>query len=264
VITIEQIGYNYLQNEQFRIDRPTGIPYYLLLLFITEVDIKLAGLTRTVRPYSMMLYEPGYPQDYGNPRTGFVNDWIHFSGDTAGSIIQRLGLPLHEPFFCGNSQEIRQTMRELEMEFRLREAFYEEHIDAQMTAFLIRLARWHKNQDRFSSDPDQVESHARLRSIRSRVLTAYDKPWSLSSMAAIAQLSRSRFCALYSHYFQTSPIRDLMAERFSVAHHLLSSTGLSVQEIAQKVGYDDLAQFSKQFKKTYGYAPSYLRQTRGI
>ena len=47
------------------------------------------------------------------------------------------------------------------------------------------------------------------------------------------------------------------------ANHLLAGTD-SVAEIAERVGYESDAAFSRAFKKAVGKAPSEWRKTRGV
>ncbi|MCW3090007.1 MAG: AraC family transcriptional regulator [Ferruginibacter sp.] len=50
-------------------------------------------------------------------------------------------------------------------------------------------------------------------------------------------------------------------ERLSLAHHLLSTRHLQVQEVALETGYDYLSHFSREFKKKFGYAPGKVKKT---
>jgi two-component system response regulator YesN len=48
--------------------------------------------------------------------------------------------------------------------------------------------------------------------------------------------------------------------RIKQAKHLLSTTSLTVREVAFAVGYDDPNYFSRLFKEYTGYSPSAWRQ----
>ena len=50
--------------------------------------------------------------------------------------------------------------------------------------------------------------------------------------------------------------------RMTVAANLLSTTDLSIEDIANKVGYNYSANFSKMFEKTYGKTPLKFRKTK--
>ena len=47
--------------------------------------------------------------------------------------------------------------------------------------------------------------------------------------------------------------------RLEFGCQLLESTNLSVAEISEKIGYQDLFYFSKKFKEAYGISPSHYR-----
>jgi AraC-like DNA-binding protein len=51
--------------------------------------------------------------------------------------------------------------------------------------------------------------------------------------------------------------------RMAQAVELLSSTDLPVKEVAHRVGYRDHSQFSKSFKRTYGFSPIHARARAG-
>ena len=57
-----------------------------------------------------------------------------------------------------------------------------------------------------------------------------------------------------------SPMQFVNLHRMRAAKRMLLTTQLSVQEIAQRVGIEDLSYFSKQFKKAYGETPREYRK----
>lgn len=95
-----------------------------------------------------------------------------------------------------------------------------------------------------------------LRKARSTILSHLEKDWSLENMAALLNLSSSRFSHIYTEIFHISPKKDLITERMNMACFLIQSHGYSISEVARKVGYDNLYHFSKQFKAVTGKAPS--------
>lgn len=84
-------------------------------------------------------------------------------------------------------------------------------------------------------------------------------PWSVQDLAAIAGMSRSVFAERFTRAFGEPPLRYLMRWRFAIAIELLSDGDLPVSEVAQAVGYESDAGFSRAFKAFYGHAPSSLR-----
>ena len=57
-----------------------------------------------------------------------------------------------------------------------------------------------------------------------------------------------------------TPKEYLVRIRLSRAADLLENSSCTVTETARSVGYDDVYNFSKIFKKKYGISPAYYRQ----
>lgn len=260
MFSLHYVGYNYVEDHKFLIDRPDGASDYLFLLFSTPVNIKIDGKTILTQPNAMILFEPKYPQYYTNPDGGFVNDWIHFDFDDTSIPPMLAALPLNRIFYIDSCDFVRDAIRELEREDKLEEVFYEENIHAQMTGLFIYLSRASLHQHNATANVYMNSLKQEFRELRSKVLTHYQHPWSTDEMASSVGLSRSRFCVLYKSFFNVSPKEDLLTERFKMAQHLLLTTHLSVEEVSLKVGYTNLYHFSKQFKSVTGHSPSHFRQ----
>ena len=75
------------------------------------------------------------------------------------------------------------------------------------------------------------------------------------SVAAQINISEVYLRKLFSKYRGLSPSRYLLRVRMKKANFYLSE-GYSVCETAQNVGYRDVYQFSRAYKKHFGYSPS--------
>ena len=82
----------------------------------------------------------------------------------------------------------------------------------------------------------------------------------LDELAGLAGMSRSHLCHRFRDYFGSSISRYVIRKRMSAAQRLLFEMDLRPGEIAEAVGYPDIYQFSKQFKKTFGLSPSQYRR----
>ena len=72
-------------------------------------------------------------------------------------------------------------------------------------------------------------------------------------------LSTSRVLHLFHEHFGFSPAQALKSRRMRRAMELLS-TFMTVKEIMDEVGLNDLSHFVRDFKRMYGLTPSQLRQ----
>jgi len=96
-----------------------------------------------------------------------------------------------------------------------------------------------------------------------RALTAlHESPardWTLESLAQAAALSRSAFAERFAQYVGQPPMQYLTHWRMQLATNYLRSGHESIAAIANRVGYDSEAAFSRAFKKVVGKPPSEWR-----
>lgn len=83
----------------------------------------------------------------------------------------------------------------------------------------------------------------------------YSKPITIQDLAVQLGIERRRFAYLFERYTGLSPIQYLTEIRIRRAKELLRS-GISVAEVAERVGYLDNFYFSRVFKKQTGMSPT--------
>jgi len=87
----------------------------------------------------------------------------------------------------------------------------------------------------------------------------YKEPITLETMAELFDCSVSYLTKLFKNRMNESPIRFLNGIRMEVSAKYLIQSDLSLQEIAELVGYPDAHTFSRSFKKSYGLPPVHFR-----
>jgi AraC-like DNA-binding protein len=86
--------------------------------------------------------------------------------------------------------------------------------------------------------------------------------WTLESLAHKVAMSRSAFAEHFNRFVGTPPMQYLTQWRMQIAANQLASTTDSVASIANRIGYDSEAAFSRAFKKLVGSPPSEWRRSR--
>lgn len=95
------------------------------------------------------------------------------------------------------------------------------------------------------------------------------RPWTVGELAREAALSRSTFFDRFRREVGISPMEYLLGWRMAIAKDLLRGDGVSVGEVAQRVGYSSSSTFSVAFARQVGaspttYARGHARAHRGV
>ena len=80
--------------------------------------------------------------------------------------------------------------------------------------------------------------------------------WTVGELAKAAALSRSTFFERFTRAVGVPPMEYVLAWRMEVAKELLRRDGLSVTEVAERVGYGSTSTFSVAFSRHVGEPPS--------
>lgn len=89
----------------------------------------------------------------------------------------------------------------------------------------------------------------------------YDHQITLNDLAKIAGIHPKYLCHKFSSEMGMPPMQAISQVRMEAAKKLLINTTLPVSEVAFRVGYMDIAHFSKRFKELFGISPKDFRKT---
>lgn len=84
-------------------------------------------------------------------------------------------------------------------------------------------------------------------------------PWTVASLAQTVNMSRSAFSAQFTKLVGQPAMSYLTRWRMQLAHSLICETPFPLVAIADRVGYDSEAAFSRAFKRMYGVPPGSIR-----
>jgi transcriptional regulator GlxA family with amidase domain len=82
----------------------------------------------------------------------------------------------------------------------------------------------------------------------------------VESLARAIGVSPRTLARRFFEVLQTTPGRWIQERRLETARALLEKTKLSVAEICYRVGYEDVASFSRLFSRSTGMAPGEFRR----
>lgn len=84
--------------------------------------------------------------------------------------------------------------------------------------------------------------------------------WTVSEMSREVGLSRSALADRFARLIGQAPMQYLATWRMQLAAQELRTTDASLIQVAEKVGYDSEAAFSRAFKRAHGIAPATWRR----
>jgi AraC-like DNA-binding protein len=88
-------------------------------------------------------------------------------------------------------------------------------------------------------------------------------PWSVEELGKQAGLSRSGLAERFTRLIGVSPMHYLADWRLLVAGQMLRDSADPLLRVAEKVGYESEAAFSRAFRKKFGRAPAAWRRGEG-
>ena len=101
----------------------------------------------------------------------------------------------------------------------------------------------------------------RLRPALEAIHATPEQAWTIESMAARSNLSRSAFAQRFTQVLGLPPLAYLTAWRMHVARGLLE-TGLPVKTAAARSGYQSVASFTRAFERAVGATPAAWQRVR--
>lgn len=101
---------------------------------------------------------------------------------------------------------------------------------------------------------------SRVESVLQHLNQHFHEPVTVEALAATVALSPSRLAHLFKAQVGRSIVATLLDIRLRQAARLLLFTSLTVDEVAQQVGFQSNFYFSRRFKQHYGLSPSAYRE----
>ncbi len=108
------------------------------------------------------------------------------------------------------------------------------------------------------------DSSERFKRITGYIMENFDKEISLSEIAAVGNMGVTAFCNFFKEQFRVTFVEYLTTVRIGHACKLLSQNDRNVVEVAYECGFNNLANFNRQFKKLKDMTPSDYRKTLHI
>lgn len=107
---------------------------------------------------------------------------------------------------------------------------------------------------------DAYRREEKIRTIIDYINAHYQEELTIDHLASICNYSPTYFMNFFKKNLGVSCMDYLISYRLRKATELLQHSSLSILEIASEVGFTNLSNFNRQFKKTYHMTPSHYRE----
>ena len=238
---------------------PAVRPYYLIHYILAgSGTFQVNGVDYHLHSGQGFFIEPNYQTYYiADELTPWSYVWLGFTGSYATALIQQLAISEQTPIFNNDHYyELADCVNQI-IQHPLMNTATELRANSNLLRFLSLIAdstvvSGHRTTQR-SPYVDRAIAY-----LAQHVTTA-----SADQLAQAVNLDRSYLSILFKQATDLTPGQYIRNFRITKARHLLESSMLPIEKVAQQCGYDHANSFTRIFKQTYGMTPhKYRRQVR--
>ena len=209
------------------------------------------GKTQRLLPGTVFSYGPGIEHEIvGDPQNPLVKYFVDLAGRDAGKIFKLSRLSAGGTSQTSAPEHLRRIFEDL-IDAGLRRSGFQGDICAVIAQHLfLRIAESSIPQDAHSSIAfDTYET------CRSYLEEHYREIESLTDMAARCDINPSYLCRIFRKYEGQTPWKLILQLRMHDAAERLQVRGTLVKNVAAELGFHDVFQFSRTFRRIFGVSP---------
>lgn len=252
---------HYFCNKGYRFDHRNEIATQgdhnenIMLIVVQDgaLEMEIDGQSMLVTTGQVVLFDCRKPYQYSGT-DGLEFTWLLFNGVNTRNFYRRI-LQAHNDRQVFAPATHLEILRELDRLLsgcasgeRLSEAGYSQLIHRLLCLMLLEEAGPVADKNSFVAQ-----------AIRYMNRHLYE-PISVAEIAEEVNLSQSHFSRQFKRYTGHSPYEYLVLRRIDKAKHLLTSTQMTVKEIAYSIGYNSEENFIHSFQKNVGISPGLFRK----
>lgn len=252
---IISIGYDFRHGSDFVISRPFGLNEYLFLIIRSTASFEINGQTMQILPGSMILIDKNTPHSFCADSDFFINDWIAFTLNESEHLSDLENILNFNTFFTSPDVSMCSEIIKLICAEKNSSGIFKESNIQNMLQII-----YNKLRDNSKACKTDIQYHNELQKVRNKIYANPCEKFTIEKLASEINLSKSYFQHCYKVYFNTTPIADVINSRIEYSKQLLMSTSFTISKISDIIGYQNDAQFIKQFKAVVKTTPLQYRK----
>ena len=245
---VEYIGHAHCSPE-YSVIRRKYCHYLLMYIMKGKVVFTTEGQTYEAEAGQTFLIETQKPHIYGAIGT-LEALWVHFNGKDFHPFFEHLWSVNHgQPVFdTKNNTEFFSKFQDLVHSFATSRQYPEIIVSAKLYEILGLLLT-----KQVFTDSDSIDKVVQY------INRHYPQTLTLEMLAQKANLSVSRFCALFKKETGYSPYKYIINTRLHASRQYLANSTHSIEYIATHVGFADASSFIASFRQKYKITPRKFR-----
>jgi len=242
-------------------ERPAGVDQAIFIYCTKGAGwCELSGSYHPVKPGELLVVPPETGHVYGaDEQQPWSIYWFHAKGSLLRAFLGELDISAESPVVrIGDDPQLLVLFEELldvvAHGYTTLQLLYASQTLAHLIAAMIRD---HRNLRQEGPGTQQKIAHT-IAYMKQHL----NQSLQLDMLAALANLSRSRYVDLFKRQTGYAPIDYFIRLRMHRACQLLDTTGTSIKEVAISLGYEDPLYFSRVFRSVNEVSPAKYRQMR--
>ena len=193
------------------------------------------------------------PHEYFPADDVWDNHWLIPGGYACDRLLEEMGFDRPRVFSIDSTERLDRIFAEMHNALRSDRVYGNLRASGYLYDFLIELdlAVSHGGTSA-AADPAVMKCVGLIDREYTRRITMDD-------LCEVTGLSRQHICRLFRSVLGTRPMEYTAKRRIQAAKELLSSTGLTTEEIAEKTGFGSGSYFCKLFRRYEGMTPTQFR-----
>lgn len=241
-------------------ERPEGCPQTIFILCVRGKGwVNAGGRKHVITPGHLVTLLPNRPHSYGSDE-GWTIYWVHAAGDRTGyftTLLEQRGLlPVMEvPSYLKMIPLFEEMLEHLSMGYSSGHCLVTMMALGHLLAGLVTDGR---------SIGANSSAEQRVRMAVANLRANWQRPISVSALAAACNLSTSHFSGLFKKLTGYPPLDFYLHVKMQRAAEMMDNTNWPLKRIAMEIGFADPLYFSRVFRRIYKLSPSeYRRRLKG-
>lgn len=203
-----------------------------------------------------LLFPSEWHSYHPDPRIGWKSHWIGFKGRNMDDRVRAGFLTPDKPIYHIGYSDVIESLYRKAYEAAVEEAAYSQQLMAGLVNHLIGKMYSLERNIELGQNLQQVTMIGKA---RLRIRESIESSVTIQQIAEELGVSYSNFRKLFKEYTGLSPATYQQELRLLRAKELLTTTDLSVKEIAYRLNFESPDYFSSKFKAKMGCKPSEIK-----